>query len=143
MRRDPFENVAKIPGNVNPKELVPRQNLHGYWMKVEKRIIDPLNAGYPIIRQRLLFLEPIKYEEYMSTTDRQIKFAHISGFSKMELLWDPTLPGARKIADGALAEEIASRNPGAVTEQKIREAKRKLKGDHPTPGDIQELIDKQ
>jgi hypothetical protein len=121
-----------IDGNVDKTHKVPRENLNCYWIYTEKRLIDPRQPAFPIIRSRMVCFEPYSYKAYFQcSVDNQIGFMQAMGFSACSLVWDPTLAGAKELHEQVDAEKRAAWDG---SELKAREARRKA-----TIGDIEKL----
>lgn len=87
-----------IWGNVDHTKQLPKKYLDCYHVYAEKRIIDPSNPTFPIIRSRIVCFQPNQYKLYFEGgPERTSHFLNTMGFTGTSLVWDPTLPGAREL----------------------------------------------
>jgi hypothetical protein len=130
-------NEELIPGNVDPKVMIPKHDLQCYIFVAEKRIHDPANPLYPIIRKRLMYLRPIDYKTYFcNSEEKNIHYLKTMALSSCSLVWDPCLPGAKELsAEVQAAKEAAWEASGDAAFMRHKAMKKKA-----TIEDVQNML---
>jgi hypothetical protein len=130
-------NEEMIPGNVDSKVMIPKRDLQCYILTAEKRIHDPANPLYPIVRKRLMYLRPIDFKTYFCNKEEiNIHYLKTMALSSVSLVWDPTLPGAKElIAEVQAAKEAAWEASGDAAYMRHKAIKKKA-----TIEDVQNMI---
>lgn len=130
-------NEEMIPGNVDSKVMIPKRDLQCYILTAEKRLHDPANPTFPIIRKRLMYLRPIDYKAYFcNSAEKNIHYLRTMALSSCSLVWDPCLPGAKElIAEVEAAKAAAWEESGDAGFMRHKAMKKKA-----TIEDVQNML---
>jgi hypothetical protein len=130
-----IERIAEdlIPANMNNKFMILKRDAFCYHLSCEKRAIDPRNPTFPIIKKRILVLEPANYNKYFGprvSIEQQIENKKTMGIHNVELIHDPTLLSKEQLEEIVLIRNSVPVDPSIIRKQMARPA---------TIGDLEKL----